>query len=213
MIRLLAGLWRTLARWQLLVTNYFHLYPKNFPQGGPPKDLFVVNERGLRREYKLLQLKAHPDKQQNTQNDEQLTMINRSYQTLNNPYTRLCHLIQVYHPEHIDIADDRVVKQMIGRFEKEKAESIGEYKEMLMTVLEEHERLEMALSEADVDELNQENEDRIGEAEEKIEHQLAEWPPALWDELIMEAIRLKYWVNIANACKEWEPGKPVHLTH
>ena len=33
------------------------------------------------------------------------------------------------------------------------------------------------------------------------------------DELIMEAIRLKYWVNIANACKEWEPGKPVHLTH
>lgn len=40
-----------------------------------------------------------------------------------------------------------------------------------------------------------------------------DWPIKDWDPTIMEAIRLKYWVNIQNGIKEWEQGKPVHLTH
>lgn len=83
---------------------------------------------------------------------------------------------------------------------------------LLMTVLEAHELLELAGSEADLEHVGVENDARIAETLAKIEALLAELP-VVWDNVIIEAIRMKYWVNIANGIKEWEPGKPVHLTH
>lgn len=194
--------------------NLFSLYPKNFPEGGPPHDSFVVNDRSLRREYKQLQLVAHPDKQSLAGDDEQSTQINKSYRILSNPYTRLCHCIQLHHPDHVDISDDAVAKDLIAKYQNKSPENSMQYKEMLMTVLDAHELLELADTEQDLEELETENDIRIGDSEDTINAIIKrQWPPADWDELMMEAIKLKYWVNIQNACKEWEPGKPVHLTH
>lgn len=201
-----------LRRWQLTVPNYFAMYSKTFPNGGPPKDSFIVADRGLRREYKQLQSQAHPDRNQG--DDTELTLINQSYRIISNPYTRLCHLISLNHPHHIDLSQDDVAKQLIAKFQNKSPENLMEYKNMLMSVLDAHEGLEMATSETEVEELDEENNARIEECEEEIEQLIKhQWPPQDWDELMMLAIRMKYWVNIENACKEWEPGKPVHLTH
>lgn len=215
MWRVSATAWRHGVRYQSTApANMFSLYPKNFPHGGPPHDPFVVNDRALRREYKLLQLVAHPDKQASATDDAQLTEINKSYRILSNPYTRLCHLIQLHHPAHVDISDDAVAKDLIAKYQNKLPENLSRYKEMLMTVLDAHELLELADTEKDLEELETENDLRIGDSEDAIDAAIRrQWPPADWDELMIAAIKLKYWVNIQNACKEWEPGKPVHLTH
>lgn len=206
------------------IKSYFKLFPKNFPHGGPPQDSFIVNERSLRREYKALQSESHPDKLigsvnlSDTINKQQSgdlsTLINRAYGCLKNPYTRICHIIKLYHPDHLDVSKDDVAKELISKFQSNSSDVSFKYKDMLMTVLEAHEALELANLEEDLDDLLTENEARIGAAEEKINDILQnQWPIECWDTLIMDAIKLKYWVNIRNGLKDWEPGKPVHLTH
>lgn len=206
------------------VQSYFKLFPKNFPGGGPPPDSFIVNERTLRREYKGLQSESHPDKLigsvnlsdaiNKEQSGDLSTLINRAYGCLKNPYTRVCHVIKLHHPDHLDVTKDEVAKDLIAQFQANSSEVSFKYKDMLMTVLEAHEALELANLEEDLEELLAENEARIDESEEKINDILHnQWPLESWDELIMQAIQLKYWVNIENALKDWEPGKPVHLTH
>ena len=86
------------------------------------------------------------------------------------------------------------------------------YKEMLMQVMEAHEQLELAELENELETLEAENNERIKTTEERINQSLKN-TPIDWEELMMDAIRLKYWVNIQNGIKDWEPGKPVHLTH
>ncbi len=34
-----------------------------------------------------------------------------------------------------------------------------------------------------------------------------------WDAAKSEAVKLRYWVNIREALRDWEPGKPVVLVH
>lgn len=139
-------------------------------------------------------------------------LLNRAYSTLKNPYTRAAYLIQLHHPDHLDITQDEVSKELIAKFQDESSEYSLDYKMLLMTVLEAHESLEMATSEADLEELSSENDVRIEECEEKLEKSFLS-DPIPWNDVLIETIRLKYWMNIANGIKEWEPGKPVHLTH
>jgi molecular chaperone HscB len=208
--------------------SYFRLFPQNFPHGGPPHDSFLINDRALRREYKGLQSESHPDKLigasgfggnvsgagAGVDTTELSTLINRAYGSIKNPYIRLSHLIQLYHPDHIDITQDEVSKDLIAKFQSASPEVSLDYKNMLMTVLEAHESLEMATLEADLEEISTENDARILQCEQKIQDLLQDqWPIQQWNTLIMEAIRLKYWINIENAIRDWEPGKPVHLTH
>lgn len=202
------------------VKNYFDLFPKSFPSGGPPKDPFSVNLRQLRREYRNLQSEHHPDivmgssafADSSSPKDNTSANINKAYSTLRNPYTRAAYFIQLHHPEHIDITKDEVAKQLISKFETESKDYQLDYKELLMTVLEAHEALELALSETDLEMLTQENENRMQETEAKLEELLSQ-DPIPWDAVLIESIRMKYWVNIANGIKDWEPGKPVLLTH
>lgn len=201
------------TRWLASVakpTSYFALFPKSFPKGGPPGDGFAVNDRGLRREFRGLQSQTHPDVQSNSADASAL--VNRAYQTLRNPYLRAAHLIQLNHPSHVDITEDDVAKKYIAEVQGVSPEASLAYKEMLMAVMEAHESLEMADSESDLDQLSEENTTRIAESESHIDELLAQ-SPMDWDSLIMEAIALKYWVNISNAIRDWEPGKSVHLTH
>lgn len=206
------------------VQSFFDLFPQNFPQGGPPKESFLINQRQLRREYRALQSEHHPDivigssaisgkTEELGDSESQISsLINKGYTTIRNPYTRIAHFIEINHPEKLDITQDDVAKSLIANFQSSSAESSLEYKEMLMLVLDAHESLEMATNEADLEELEKENEARIEESEETLD-KLLQNEPINWDSLMMEAIRLKYWVNIQNGIKDWEPGKPVHLTH
>lgn len=200
--------------------NFFQLFPKSFPSGGPPADPFVINLRLLRREYRSLQSEHHPDVvsgsmalQNGPKSEDQVSaFINRAYSTLRNPYTRAAYVIELHHPEKMDITQDEVAKSLIAKFQTDSQEYSLDYKMLLMTVLEAHESLELATSEADLDSLSTENNERIAETLDKIE-KLLEQQPIAWDEVTIEAIRMKYWVNIANGIKDWEPGKPVRLTH
>ncbi|KAG7663413.1 JAC1 [[Candida] subhashii] len=205
------------------ITSYFQLFPKSFPNGGPPKDSFLINPRQLRREYRELQSENHPDVligssflSDNRTNDSSKndfsSVINRGYVTLKNPYTRIAHYIKLNHPDHLDITQDDVSKRIISEHQNKSMEDSLEYKNILMEVLEAHEQLELANSESEFEGLEIENNSRIENSENLIEQVIQEGG-SNWDELMMLGIQLKYWVNIQNAIKEWEPGKPVHLTH
>lgn len=208
------------------VKSFFELYPKTFPNGGPPQDLFLINEKTLRRELRGLQSENHPDivigssalsgsdqKETEAKGEQQVSaLLNKAYTTLRNPYTRAAYVIQLHHPDHIDITQDDVSKSLIARFQNESSDFAMSYKMLLMTVLEAHESLEMASSEEELESVGEQNEERMKETEGKLES-LLQQKPVPWDEVLIEAIRIKYWVNIANGIKEWEPGKPVHLTH
>ncbi|EMG51145.1 JAC1 J-type co-chaperone JAC1 [Candida maltosa Xu316] len=189
--------------------SFYKLFPKNFPHGGPPKDSFIINDRDLRREYRSLQSENHPDVSSDTAASSN---INKAYTTLKNPYTRIAHFIHLYSPNHVDITEDSVAKKIISEYQRKSTETSMDYKDMLMSVLEAHEQLELAESENQLETLEVENNERIEKTESKIEHVLQQ-PNINWDDLIMDAIKLKYWVTIQNGIKEWEPGKPVHLTH
>lgn len=201
------------------VSSYFEIFPKNFPAGGPPADSFKVNPRLLRREYRSLQSQHHPDivigssalaKNQEEDGSVYSSLINKGYATLKDPHARLAHFIELHHPDHLDISQDEVAKGLIAQFQS--SEFSLDYKDMLMTVLEAHESLEMATNEADLEGLSAENDARIAESETVVE-KLLKYEPINWNDVVLEALRLKYWVNIQNGIKEWEPGKPVHLTH
>ncbi|ODV79667.1 uncharacterized protein CANTADRAFT_89309 [Suhomyces tanzawaensis NRRL Y-17324] len=205
------------------VKSFFQLFPKTFPEGGPPQDSFMTSPKALRREYRVLQSENHPDiligssalnKAGSSGDASFSSIINRAYTTLRNPYSRIAHLIQLYHPQELDITQDDTAKELIAKFQSQSPESSLEYKEMLLMVLEAHESLEMAEQESELEDLSAENDERIKESEKTIDAIIQNhWPITDWDALMMEAIRLKYWVNIQNGIKEWEPGKPVHLTH
>lgn len=199
--------------------NYFHYFPKTFPAGGPPKDLYLVNLRNLRKEFRVLQSQNHPDIlvgsnsfSENRGIDEMSSHINRAYSIVKSPYLRAAHIIELLHPEHFDITTDETSKQLIQKLKESSISGDFNYEELLMTVLEAHEALEMAAKESDLDAIQDENDARIEECENKIAS-LLQSPEIDWQSVIAEAIRLKYWANIANGIKEWEQGKPVLLTH
>ncbi|RCK67724.1 J-type co-chaperone JAC1, mitochondrial [Candida viswanathii] len=182
--------------------SYFKLFPQTFPQGGPPKDSFLISDRVLRREYRSLQGEHHPD----------VSSDNGKSSDINRAYTTIAHFIYLNLPNHVNIAEDLVAKKLIQEYQQKSMETSMNYKEMLMQVLEAHEQLELAGLENELETLETENNERIESTEARIEDALQQ-PEINWEELMMDAIRLKYWVNIQNGIKEWEPGKPVHLTH
>lgn len=205
------------------IKSYFDLFPKTFPNHGPPQESFLVNSKLLRREFRLLQSEHHPDivigsaalsKEKGTEesSDKFSSLLNKAYSTITNPYSRVAHLIELNHPEHLDITQDDVSKTLISKFQSSSDQRSLEYKDMLMTVLEAHESLELANLELDLDSLSTENDERISISEEAIEKLLKE-SPINWDSIMMEAVRLKYWSNIQSGIRDWEPGKPVNITH
>ena len=202
------------------VKSYFDLFPQTFPDHGPPNESFMINTRRLRREYRGLQSEHHPDvvigsaalsklTDGGKGDDKFSSLLNKAYATISNPYSRIAHLIEVNHADHLDITQDDVSKKLIADFQSSSGESALEYKNMLMMVLEAHESLEFATQDLD---LSAENDERIDQSEEAIE-KLLRAKQLNWDSIMMEAVRLKYWINIQKGIKDWEPGKPVNITH
>ncbi|CDK25344.1 unnamed protein product [Kuraishia capsulata CBS 1993] len=174
--------------------DYFKVFPKTFPEQRPT---FKVDLRKLRKEYRGLQAINHPDLNQKLNQEEGASsVINHAYNTLKSPLNRSQYLLKLL--KGYDVAEDEFfrTRQMAD-------------KELLMTILEIHEELENA-NENDIEGLKQENDARIQETVQELEKL---YEAEDYDAAALGTIKLKYWVNIDTALKNWELGKPVELTH
>ncbi|GMM46350.1 J-type chaperone [Pichia kluyveri] len=176
------------------VVDYISLFPNSIKKNNAI-DVFRLNTKNLRKEYRQLQSISHPDL--NSNKDEQSSIINKAYKTLNDPLSRSQYILLKY--SGIDLINDTIGKSM--QFED---------KEMLMEMMEIHEQLESIVNEDDVNKLKDENNLRINELINKLDEC---YEKNDWDLAAITTIRLKYAYNIKNALKEWEIGKPIALTH
>lgn len=77
-------------------------------------------------------------------------------------------------------------------------------------MLEIRERIEGAEGEAEVEALRVENERKV-EGSVGVLGELC--GGGEWEGARGEAVRLRYWVNVREALRDWEPGKRVVLVH
>ncbi|CCK70077.1 J-type chaperone JAC1 KNAG_0D03310 [Huiozyma naganishii CBS 8797] len=171
----------------------FKLFPQTFPQGTPTWD---VDQSLLRREYRNLQAKVHPDANSNAATDESST-LNKNYHTLKDPLRRAQYLILLH--EGVDLTSD----------EQSKAQSFVP-PTLLMEVLEVHEELQYAEDAAVVSKIAAENKARIDAVQESLGRAFRTGDYAAAISLTVE---LKYWTNLAKAIKEWSPGARIDLSH
>ncbi|GME78444.1 unnamed protein product [Ambrosiozyma monospora] len=194
--------------------DFYKLFPKTFPNGAPPNSDFNVNSKLLRKEYRALQASNHPDLV-NMGNSDKATefssLLNKAYSTLNDPLTRSQYLLK--RNAKIDLNEE-------GASQRYQLQS----QDTLMDIMEIHEQLEEVKNEEDVARMEKENKKRVDEAIEtlqglykKLEGESSNIEKGKQEELYeliaAETVKLKYWVNIHNALKQWEAGCPVTLTH
>ncbi|ODV88108.1 hypothetical protein CANARDRAFT_26264 [[Candida] arabinofermentans NRRL YB-2248] len=185
--------------------NYFKLFPKTFPNGGPPSSSFDVSSRDLKKEFKMLQGRYHPDLKSSINNnvvfndidDFTSVEINAAYKTLSDPLTRSQYILK--QNAGIDLNDDSVNKKF--QFKDQS---------LLMDILDIHEDLENIQTEEDLEKMNTVNDERIYSCLERLK---TLYENESYEDAALETVKMKYWYNIRNALKEWEQGKPVNLTH
>ncbi|KAK4171615.1 putative mitochondrial J-type co-chaperone JAC1 precursor [Triangularia setosa] len=185
------------------IPPFYALFPQSLPLGPPPSGPFHIPLRALRNEFLKLQALSHPDfahsstsptaKSAATTNS---AIINTAYKTLSNPLLRAQYLLHELYD--VDLAGDEAGTQ------------IEPDPELLMTVLESREIIEEADTEQDLEELREENEKRIQEAERELEEAFKGEDVERAKE---EAVRLRYWMNIREGVDNWERGKGVVLQH
>lgn len=185
--------------------DYYQIFPKTFPDGAPPQSPFVVNNRALRKEYLKLQALNHPDLNNDlsggnsSKSEESSSEINKAYEVLNDPLKRSQYLLN--YNAHIDLTSDEATRKY------EFAD-----KETLMEILELHEELEDNATEDDIPQHKKENQYRIDASIDTLNRLYSQDQPD-YDQIALETIRLKYWYNIRNALKDWQPGEPLNMTH
>ncbi|CDO96117.1 unnamed protein product [Kluyveromyces dobzhanskii CBS 2104] len=170
----------------------FQWFPKTFVSGKPQ---WEVDLKKLRKEYRQLQAEHHPDVITSNVGDVS-SELNRAYKTLSKPLTRSQYILGL---QGIDLNQDGEAQKVMSKDPQ-----------LLMLVLDVHEQLEDVNSEEDLKLIDQENKQRLKECEQKLEkaHESQDWETAA-----MLTVELRYWSNLDNAIKEWEPGKPILLTH
>ena len=180
--------------------THYHFFPQTLPSGPPPHGPFTPDLRRLRKEFLQLQASAHPDRHPEDRKAEAQALsarINDAYKTLSSPLLRAQYLLSL-RGDHSH-SDD--------------AAQLGEGKddqELLLEVLELREQIEEAETEAEVEEMTTDNEERLAKSVRVLEEAFAR------DDLEAarrEAVRLRYWVNVGDTLREWERGKPVLLHH
>jgi len=119
--------------------------------------------------------------------------INEAYKTLENPLLRAQYLLSL---RGIDVAEDESVKV--------------EDPELLMEVLEAREDIEAAESDDEIRAMKKVNNQRIEESVRVLEDAFMRDD---MDSAKLEAVKLRYWINIKQSLDDWEPGKPVVLIH
>ncbi|KAK9478610.1 hypothetical protein V1514DRAFT_330566 [Lipomyces japonicus] len=179
-------------------STYYSYFPQTVPSGPPPRGSFAIDIKRLRREFLQLQSKTHPDlartEEERLKFESASSQLNKAYSTLSGVLTRALYLLEL-NKKHI--AEDS------GRTVIQDPELLAEVYEIL-------ERIEECTSEDEVKNLEDYISGRVLAEENGVEHA---FETNDLDVAKDATIRLKYWVNIREALKEWEPGQPFKMVH
>lgn len=170
----------------------FQWFPKTFPQGSATWD---VDLKKLRKEYRQLQSEHHPDIASESSEDIS-SELNRAYKTLTKPLSRSQYILSL---QGIDLNQDGEAQKIMSKDPQ-----------ILMQVLDVHEQLEEINSEEDLKQIELENKQRLKDCEQKIKEA---YESNNLEVAAMLTVELRYWTNLDNAVKEWEPGRAIRLTH
>lgn len=172
--------------------TFFHLFPKTYPTGEIKWD---VDLKTLRKEYRKLQSQYHPDIVAPGEQDIS-SELNKAYNTLTKPLTRSQYILSL---KGVDLTRDGEAQKIMSKDPQ-----------LLMEVLDVHEQLEDISSEDDLRDIGRENKQRLQNCEELLGEAYCAKD---YEKAAMLTVELKYWTNLDSAIKEWEPGRPVRLTH
>ncbi|KAL1854814.1 hypothetical protein Daus18300_011330 [Diaporthe australafricana] len=199
---------------------FYDLFPESLPQGPPPQGPFEIDVRALRREFLRLQAASHPDyfhsvstasssssttaspssssdsAKLRRQAEAMSTHINAAYKTLLHPLLRAQYILAERYG--IDLAGD------------EAGAHAGGDEALLFEVLEVREAIDAAETEADLEVLTKENEERIARCVERLGRAFAEGDV---DNAAGASVTLRYWESIKESIKGWEKGVGSGLLH
>lgn len=176
--------------------NHYEFFPDTLQHGPPPSGPFAIDVRALRNEFLRKQATAHPDhhpREHKARAEALSARINDAYKTLSDPLLRAQYILSM---RGIDLAGDETAKV--------------EDQELLLEVLEARETIEEAKTESNLVLLGEDTERRINESVNVLEQAFKS------DDIEtarIEAVKLRYWMNIKESIRNWEPGKPVVLIH
>jgi len=176
--------------------THYDFFPTSIPSGPPPTGPFTLDLRALRTEFLRLQAKAHPDLHppaHKSRAEALSSRVNEAYKTLQDPLLRAQYLLSL---RGVDVAGDET-----GSVEDQ---------ELLMAVLEAQEGIEEATAEGDLVALREENERNVAQSVAVLEEAFAGGD---WERAKAECVRLRYWVNIGQGIRDWEPGSEVRIVH
>ncbi|KAE8449233.1 hypothetical protein EG329_008400 [Mollisiaceae sp. DMI_Dod_QoI] len=176
--------------------THYDLFPRTLPRGPPPAGSFYIDVRQLRKEFLLLQSKAHPDlfpPHLKSRAEATSSLINTAYKTLQSPLLRAQYLLGL---QGIETAEDETAKV--------------EDPTLLMEVLEAREAIESAEEEGHLDGVRAENEERIRETEQALGER---FEAGDLEGARRECVRLRYWVNVRESIEGWEKGKGGGAIH
>ncbi|KAI9880308.1 MAG: hypothetical protein M1830_004187 [Pleopsidium flavum] len=176
--------------------THYEMFPQTLPSGPPPGGPFAIDTRQLRKEFLQLQAQAHPDRhsgKNKARAEGASARINEAYKTLQNPLLRAQYLLSL---RGIDVAEDETARV--------------EDPELLMGVMETRENIEGAEEEVELAPMKEANDARIDDSVKILD---AAFKADNLDAAKMEAVRLRYWVNIKESLDAWEKGKPIVLVH
>lgn len=190
-----------LLRQRRFLSSFYELFPRTFPKKAPS---WNFDQRQLRKEYRNLQAQHHPDMLGGNMSQEVASsggsyssLLNKAYHTLKDPLPRSQYMLKVLN--NLDLTEERISQ---GIMQSDPS--------ILMQVLDTHEQLEEVQNEEDVKKIDVENRDRIRGVDSQLQ---VCYETKDYDRAARLTVELKYWVNLANAIKEWQPGKPVTITH
>ncbi|RKP07969.1 Co-chaperone HscB, C-terminal oligomerization domain-containing protein [Thamnocephalis sphaerospora] len=149
---------------------------------------FDVDVKELRRMFLRSQQRVHPDTYATGEDrerqlaEQQSAWLNRAYHTLREPLARAQYLLQLH---GVDVTE---------------TESVAD-PELLMTVMEERERIDDATDATEVRDVFQANEDRIRETITMLGDAFR---ANNWISAHALTVRLKYWYRLRAAVRTWE---------
>jgi molecular chaperone HscB len=189
------------------ITTYYTIFPSTLPAGPPPHSPFEIDTSSLRREFLKLQAIFHPDKFPQgpvKQRAEALSArINAAYRTLVDPLQRAQYLLAQWHGIDV-LAEDGASKHPLEM-------------ETLMEVMQVQETIEelvaapAAEAESVINGLREQNTARI---EDSLKALSAAFNGNDIEAARAECVRLRFWYNLRDALRDWEPGTAeIRLVH
>lgn len=184
------------SRW---VSNYYNLFPKTFPTQKPQWD---INLNTLRKEYRSLQQKIHPDLNHtdienvhDIKDDTHSSQLNKAYETLRDPLLRSQYILKL--TQNVDLTDDNTVLE-------------SRDPELLVNIMEVYEEISEVTEEDELKPIKKQVEETISKIKKDI---LQSFNDMNYPNAITSTIALKYWTNVLQSIKNWSPDQRIELHH